>query len=56
MNNPNPELTISILLNAARLAAESCGSEHPEDISCAMLNAIECAWPVVKDSYDKFTA
>lgn len=56
MKNPDPEATISILLNTARLAGESCDSEHPEDIASAMLNAIEYAWPVVQEAFEKFTA
>lgn len=55
MNYPNPQDTINLLLEAARNAAESNGSDHPEDIASAMLTAIEYSWPVVLESYKKFS-
>ena len=54
MNYPAKGDTIDLLLDAARKAAEDTEATHPEDIACAMLNAIEYSWPVILDSFNKF--
>lgn len=54
MDYPVKSETIDLLLEAARKAAEGAEVTHPEDIACAMLNAIEYAWPVVLSSYKRF--
>lgn len=52
---PKPEDTIELLVSAAKKAAVANGGNHPEDIAMAMLTAIEFSWPVILESYDKFS-
>lgn len=46
--------SIKILLSAAEKAANECSSNHPEDLSLAMLAAIEVAHGVIMQSFEAF--
>lgn len=51
---PDKNVSIELLLKAARRAAESSSAEHPEDLMIAMISALETSAYVIMDSYTQF--
>lgn len=56
MDYPDKNDIVELLLEAARVAAQSTTAVHPEDIAVAMSVAIDNSWPVITLAYKRFKA